>query len=147
MTAFTRPTLFALPVVGWKEYVRLPKLGIGPIVAKMDTGAKTAALHADEIEVTGKRVRFVILQDGRKRTYRAPLAGLKRVKSSNGISELRAVIRATLEIGKMTLKAEITLTDRADMDVPMLIGRSTLKGRFVVNPARRFLLDRKAKAT
>ncbi len=145
MTLAPRPTLFFLPQAGWKEHVRLPKLKIGPIVAKLDTGARSAALHADEISVSGRRVSFVIITHGRRHTYRAPLAGMKRVKSSNGISELRPVIRATLEIGKAVYKTEITLTDRSDMDVPMLLGRNTLKGRFVVNPARSFLLDRKTK--
>lgn len=145
MTAAPRPTYFLLPQAGWKEHVRLPKLKLGPIVAKLDTGARSAALHADEIHVNGKRVTFVIVDEGRRRTYKAPLVGLKRVKSSNGISELRATIRATLEIGKALFKTEITLTDRTDMDVPMLLGRNTLKGRFLVNPARTFLLDRKTK--
>jgi hypothetical protein len=145
MTASSRPTLFLLPQAGWKEFVRLPKLKLGPLVAKLDTGARSAALHADEIHVSGRRVTFVILSDGRRHTYKAPLVGQKRVKSSNGISEMRAVIRATLEIGKAVFKTEITLTDRTDMDVPMLLGRNTLKGRFLVNPARTFLLDRKTK--
>ena len=110
MTVAPRPTIFLLPQAGWKEHVRLPKLKIGPIVAKLDTGARSAALHADEISVSGRRVTFVIITNGRRHTYRAPLAGQKRVKSSNGISEMRAVIRATLEIGKAVFKAEITLT-------------------------------------
>ncbi len=142
-----RPTYFLLPQAGWKEHVRFPKLKLGPIVAKLDTGARSAALHADEIHVSGRRVTFVIVRDGRRHSFKAPLVGLKRVKSSNGISEMRAVIRATLEVGKALFKAEITLTDRADMDVPMLLGRNILKGRFLVNPARTFLLERKTKSS
>ena len=145
MTTLPRPTMFLLPQAGWKEHVRMPKLKLGPIVAKLDTGARSAALHADEIHVSGRRVTFVIIEEGRRRTYKAPLVGQKRIKSSNGISEIRAVIRATLEVGKAVFKAEITLTDRTDMDVPMLLGRNTLKGRFLVNPARTFLLDRKTR--
>ena len=146
MTTLPRPTYFLLPQAGWKEHVRLPKLKLGPIVAKLDTGARSAALHADEIHVSGRRVTFIIIDEGRRRTYKAPLVGQKRIKSSNGISEMRAVIRATLEVGKSVFKAEITLTDRTDMDVPMLLGRNTLKGRFLVNPARTFLLDRKTRS-
>jgi hypothetical protein len=145
--AALRPTLVPFPVAGWKEHVRLPRLKLGPLVAKLDTGARSAALHADLVHVQGRRVIFVIYSDGRKHTYKAPLAGHKRVKSSNGISELRPVIRATLSIGHLTFKAEITLTDRATMDVALLLGRDTLKGRFLVNPARTFLLDGKAKRT
>ena len=145
MTPTRRPTLFLLPTLGWKEFVRFPKLGLGPIVAKIDTGARTAALHADIIEVLGKRVRFVIIEGGHKRRYRAALVGHKRVKSSNGISELRPVIRATLQLGAHQFKAEITLTDRADMEVPMLLGRNSIKGLFVVNPAKTFMLSRKKR--
>ncbi|MFO1034234.1 MAG: RimK/LysX family protein [Hyphomicrobiales bacterium] len=144
MTA-TRPTLFQLPLAGWKEHVHLPKLKLGPLLAKLDTGARSAALHADEVHVQGRRVTFVLINDGRRHSYKAPLAGHKRIKSSNGISELRPVIRATLELGHHVFKTEITLTDRSDMDVPMLLGRETLKGRFVINPARSFLLDRKPR--
>ena len=53
----TRPTLYGLPLIGWKEHVLFPKLKLGPLVAKIDTGARTAALHADEIQVAGKRVK------------------------------------------------------------------------------------------
>lgn len=138
-----RPTLYALPVIGWKENVSFPKLGLGPLVAKIDTGARTAALHADEIEVSGRRVRFVIITNGRRHAYRAPLAGYKTVKSSNGIREHRPVIRAQISLGKHTFKTEITLTNRIDMGVPMLLGRNNIKGHFVVHPGRSFLLKGK----
>jgi hypothetical protein len=138
--------MFSLPMIGWKEYIKFPRLGLGPLVAKIDTGARTAALHADEIQVSGRRVRFLIIgEDGKRRWFRAPMAGHKRVKSSNGISELRPVIRATLELGGRFLKTEMTLTDRTDMGVPMLLGRATIKGHFIVNPAKSFLLSRKRK--
>jgi hypothetical protein len=135
----TRLTLLPLPVVGWKEAVIFPKLKLGPIIAKIDTGARSAALHVDAIGIAGRRVRFMI---GRKR-YGAPLVGYKRVKSSNGHSELRAVIRATVQIGTVTMKMEITLTNRTDMDVPMLLGRNSVKKLFVVHPGKTFLMTRK----
>ena len=131
--------LLSLPVVGWKEHVFFPKLNLGPVVAKIDTGARTSALHADEIEVVGRRVRFII--DGKR--FAAPSMGVKHVKSSNGISETRAVIRATLQLGNMVMKTEVTLTDRTDMDVPMLLGRNSIKTLFVVNPAKTFMLSRR----
>lgn len=138
--AVIRPTM-PLPSIGWKEHVSFPRLKLGPIVAKIDTGARTAALHADSFEVAGRRVRFVI---GHKRLA-APLAGFKRVKSSNGISELRPVIRVTLQLGNRQFKAEITLTQRADMGVPLLLGRTTISGKYLVHPSRSFLLSRKDK--
>jgi hypothetical protein len=139
MTTLKRPMMFNLPIVGWKEVVSFPKLKMSGVEAKIDTGARTSALHADEIEVVGRRVRFVI--DGKR--YAAPLVGHKRVKSSNGHSETRAVIRATIQLGIKQLKTEITLTDRTDMDVPMLLGRNSIKGLFVVNPAKTFILTRR----
>jgi hypothetical protein len=130
-------------IVGWKEKVSFPKLGLGPLIAKVDTGARSAALHADSIEIVEDRVRFTLRFDGRRHVFRAPLHGTKRIKSSNGISETRPVIRATLQLGEYVFLADVTLTSRSDMDYVMLLGRATLKGRFLVNPARSFLLDRK----
>jgi hypothetical protein len=141
MITSKRPMMFSVPMAGWKEYVTFPKLKLGPLVAKIDTGARTSALHADHIEVVGRRVRFVI--DGKR--FAAPLVGHKRVKSSNGISENRAVVRATIEVGPHVLKTDITLTDRTDMDVPMLLGRNSIKGLLVVNPARTFVLKPRKK--
>jgi hypothetical protein len=143
MTPPKRPMLLTLPVLGWKEHVSFPKLKLGPLVAKIDTGARTASLHADEIEVSAKRVRFVL---GRKK-YAAPLVGHKRIKSSNGISELRPVIRVTLQLGRHVFKTQMTLTNRTDMDVPMLLGRSSIKGLFMVNPGKTFVLTRKKVVT
>jgi hypothetical protein len=115
---------------------------LGPLIAKIDTGARTSALHADDIEVLAKRVRFVI--DGKR--YAAPLVGHKRVKSSNGQSETRSVIRATLQMGNTVMKTDITLTDRTDMDVPMLLGRNSIKGLYVVNAAKTFMLSKRKVA-
>jgi hypothetical protein len=139
MTPLRRPTLFGLPLVGWKEAVSFPKLKLGPIVAKIDTGARSAALHVDAIGIAGRKVRFMI---GHKR-YAAPLVGYKRVKSSNGHTETRAVIRATVQLGQTVMKTEITLTDRTDMDVPMLLGRNSIKGLFIVHPGKTFMVTRK----
>lgn len=146
MPRLKRKPALLLPVIGWREHVSLPRLNIGPIVAKIDTGARTSSLHANEIHISGRRVRFRIYEDGKWHSYQAPLVGHKRVKSSNGISEIRAVIRATIAMGEHLFKTEITLTDRTDMGVPMLIGRSTIKGHFLVNPARSFLLKKQKKA-
>ncbi len=140
-----RPTLFPLPMVGWKEHVSLPKLNIGPLIAKIDTGARTAALHADEIDVRGERVRFVIHEHGKRHIHFAPLIMLKRVKSSSGHVETRAVIESDIVIGRHTITAEITLTDRTDMGVPMLLGRATVRGKFLVHPGKTFIQSKQKK--
>jgi hypothetical protein len=138
----TRPMLFPTPLIGWREDVRLPELDVGILVAKVDTGARSAALHAENIVIKGNRVSFTMELGGRRQRLDAPLAGAKRVKSSNGHSEIRAVIETTIEVGHYSFDAEVTLTDRADMGVPMLLGRSSIKGRFIVHPGRSFLISR-----
>lgn len=105
-----RPMLFALPQAGWKEYVSLPKLGLGPLVAKLDTGARSAALHADGVKIVGKRVTFTIENDGRTISHTATLHSRKRIKSSNGQSEDRPVIETPILMGGTMFLTEITLT-------------------------------------
>lgn len=136
-----RPTYYPLPLIGWRERVHLPKLGLGPLIAKIDTGARSAALHAEDIAIRGSHVRFAIPHNGRKHHYELPVKGQRRVKSTSGHSELRAVVETEIAIGPIKFTAEITLTDRADMGVPMLLGRATIRGKFVVHPGRSFLLS------
>ena len=141
-------------LIGWQETVSLPELGAGPIVAKIDTGARSAALHADDIRITGRgkrmKVRFKVQRRGsssRRIECEMPLHDLRRVKSSNGQIELRAVISTAVEIGGQVLEAEVTLTQRADMGAAMLIGRSSIKGSFLVDPSRTFLRSRRPRKT
>ncbi len=143
-----------IALIGWQESVRLPELGAGPIVAKIDTGARSAALHADDIHITGRgkrmKVRFKVQRRGsssRRIECEMPLHDLRRVKSSNGQIELRAVISTPVEIGGYILAAEVTLTQRADMGAAMLIGRSSIKGTFLVDPSRTFLRSRRPRKT
>ena len=132
-------------LIGWRERVRLPQLAVGIIVAKVDTGAKSAALHAEDIEVHGGRVRFRVPLNGRDHEYNLPLAGHRRVKSTSGHSEARAVIETDVVVGEHRFAIEITLTNRTDMGVPMLLGRSSIKGRFAVHPGKSYILSRKRK--
>jgi hypothetical protein len=141
-------------LIGWQETVRLPELGAGPIVAKIDTGARSAALHADDIRITGRgkrmKVRFKMQRRGsssRRIECEMPLHDLRRIKSSNGHIELRAVISTAVEIGGQVLEAEVTLTQRADMGAVMLIGRSSIRGNFLVDPSRTFLRSRRPRKT
>jgi hypothetical protein len=140
-----RPTAFQLPLIGWREDVALPLLGSGTLIAKIDTGARSAALHAEELTVKGKTAHFIVELGGRRRKVQLPLIGVKRIKSSSGHTEKRAVVQTEIVIGHHRVVADLTLTDRGDMGVPMLLGRNTIKGRFLVNPARSFLISRKKK--
>src|SRR5687768_11835735 len=136
-------------VAGWREYVALPQLGIGPLIAKLDTGAKSAALHAENIEIYEKdgqhRIRFdvpVNAQSKRVKTCDLLLSAERLVKNTGGARELRQVVETNLSLGGHVWRAQITLTNRTDMGVPMLLGRATIKGRFLVHPGRSFVLSR-----
>jgi hypothetical protein len=137
-------------LIGWRERVRLPELGIGPITAKIDTGARSAALHAVDINVHTQgrktRVTFRVPVNGRFHSCELPCAGFKRVKNSSGRSETRAVVETDIRIGKHIIRAEVTLTDRTDMGVPMLLGRASVREHFIVHPARSFIVSRKKAA-
>jgi hypothetical protein len=133
---------YPLPLIGWREDVILPELSTGAIIAKIDTGARNAALHAEDIELKGKRVSFILELGGVKKRHEVAVIGTKTVKSSNGFSELRPIIEIVIQVGIHRFSVETTLTDRADMGVPMLLGRNSVKGRFIVNPARSFIVSR-----
>ncbi len=143
----TRPTLYPTPLIGWREDVSLPEFGAGVLVAKIDTGARTAALHAEDILIKGKRVSFALDIDAKMQRLEVPLAGIKKVKSSNGFSELRPIVEILIQIGNHRFSVETTLTDRTDMGVPMLLGRNSIKGKFIVHPGRSFLISRAKKKT
>ncbi|MDE2446237.1 MAG: ATP-dependent zinc protease [Alphaproteobacteria bacterium] len=143
--SLTRPTLYPLPLIGWREEVSFPDFGSGLLVAKVDTGARSAALHAEGISIKGKKVSFTLQLGARRYHLEAPLIGTKRVKSSNGISELRPIVDILIQVGSHQFDVETTLTDRADMGVPMLLGRQAIKGHFLVHPGRSFILSRAKK--
>ena len=134
-----------LLIIGWRERVTLPQLGVGTIVAKIDTGAKSAALHATDIRQVGAHVEFVVPVNNRHHHCRLPLKGSKRVKSSSGHSQHRALVETEVKIGIHRYKIHVTLTDRADMGVPMLLGRDSLDGQFLVHPARSYLISAKKR--
>lgn len=138
-------------LIGWREWVSLPELGIDRIKAKIDTGAKTSALHAFKVDVyqeNGKqRVRFAI-HPRQKSTRRvllchADLYDIRWVTDSGGHREERCVIVTEIILGNVHKFIEITLTSRDDMRFRMLLGRSALKENFLINPAASYLLKAK----
>ena len=131
-------------VVGWKEQVALPDLKIKSVIAKIDTGANLATIDADDIKfVTRKDVKYVkFTVKKRNNTVRktsAPLAGFKRIRSSNGDVERRPFIKTDILMDGITKNIELTLTDRGPMDFTMLIGRKALGRRWIVNPSISFM--------
>jgi hypothetical protein len=136
-----------LPRVGWREWVTLGPGPVGPVRAKVDTGARTSALHAENLEPfdrDGSRwIRFTLLPFQRSRegavVLEAPLVDRRRVRSSSGVQEERPVVRLPLHLGTHVVEAEVTLTRRDLMGFRMLIGRTALRGRFLVDPSASFL--------
>lgn len=138
-------------IIGWEEWCSLPNLELPAVKAKIDTGAKTSALHAYDIEpfsADGSRyVRFKIhpLQKNNEleRCCVAPLTDYRFVMSSNGEREKRYVIKTKIEFASTTIEAELTLTSRHNMAFRMLVGREALrKAKFAVDPAKSFLLGK-----
>ncbi|MBN9888844.1 30S ribosomal protein S6--L-glutamate ligase [Salipiger abyssi] len=132
--------------LGWEEWLALPDLGLPAIRAKVDTGAKTSALHAFAIEPFGPAekpmVRFAIHPDpqdpGLEIICSAPLKDRREVTSSNGETELRFVIETTLSMGERSWPIEVTLTDRGGMAYRMLLGRTALDEEMIVAPSLKY---------
>ena len=130
-------------VVGWRELVSLPELGLTGIPAKIDTGARTSSLHADVLEDflrDGERfVRFAVDWGGTRQHCEAVHVDVRGITSSNGDQQTRFVIKTPLTIGNLTFRAEISLADRSQMQFPMLIGRTALRRRMVVDSGHSWL--------
>ncbi|MEO1555763.1 MAG: 30S ribosomal protein S6--L-glutamate ligase [Pseudomonadota bacterium] len=132
---------------GWEEWVALPDLGLPALKAKIDTGARTSALHANNIEVFGPaskpKVRFNVFpvagQDTVDITCSAPIKDRREVTSSNGETELRYVIETPLAVGGQVWPIEVTLTDRSSMSARMLLGRQALQDHITITASEKRL--------
>lgn len=134
-------------IIGWREWLSLPDIGIHEIKAKVDTGARTSALHATNLHSFRKGgkpwARFDVqpMQGNSSVVVRceAPVRDHREIKNSSGNVDLRVVIETTLAFGDLQWPIEVTLTNRRDMRFRMLLGRTALSGRALVDPRKSFL--------
>lgn len=136
--------------IGWREWIALPKLNIHDIKAKIDTGARTSALHAFEVDTFHergvKKVKFLIhpQQYSKREVVRcvSELVDIRWVSDSGGHREKRCVILTPIVIGKFTWPIEVTLTRRDNMRFRMLLGRTALNGKFLIDASTSYLFGK-----
>jgi len=130
--------------IGWREDVGLPDLHISRLKAKIDTGARTSALHAENIERITRDgqpwVRFSVPHAAEAGRIEAPLADERDIRNTSGRPERRAVIRTTLVLGERHWLIEVSLADRTEMAFDLILGRTAIRRRrLCVDPGRSFL--------
>ena len=137
-------------MIGWREWVSFPDLGIDEIKAKVDTGARTSSLHISEAQLNRKsrQIKFLVHPKQRSRIPEkwtsARILEHRSVKSSNGESGLRPVINTTLNIGDIEHTIELTLVNRDMMGFRLLLGREAIRNFYLVDPGKSFLKSKKA---
>lgn len=149
-----RPRAVTLPVLGWKEQVALPEWGIRRLRAKLDTGARSSALHVADLEVVGSHVlgdeelpvlRFaVVLGRGDRaprREVTAPAVGFRTVRDTGARAEERPVVRTRVVCGPLDRHTDVTVTNRTGMNFRMILGRTALEGICVVDPRHGYVVS------
>jgi hypothetical protein len=132
----------AMVELGWREWVALPALGIARLRAKVDTGARSSALHVDaqwrfsEGGAPWVGFRITPARGGDEVQARAPILDEREVADSGGQRTRRVFLATRLRLGGVEREIEINLTDRRNMLFPMLLGRTAIAGVFTVDPAR-----------
>jgi len=138
-------------IAGWREWVSLPDLDVHAIKAKLDTGARTSALHAWKIQPFHRDdaawVRFDLHPAQRSNRYviacEAPVVSQRTIRSSSGETEERYVIKTSVRLGQHDRIVEVTLTNRDEMGFRMLLGRSAMNRWLMVDPSKSFLQGKK----
>jgi hypothetical protein len=132
--------------IGWREFVGLPDLGIAALRAKIDTGARTSALHAVDLEFfdheASPQIEFHVPLPGQPRwkRCRAPVVDHRLIKNTSGVPENRYVVETTLVLGDRHWRIEVSLADREKMEFDLLLGRTAIRNRgLLINPSRSFL--------
>ena len=133
-------------VIGWREEVSLPELGISAIKAKIDSGARTSALHALKQQVFDRDgvpwVSFHVPIPGtpHKSRCEAPIADRRKIKNTSGVPEERLIIKTLLRLGRKEWDIEVSLADREKMEFDLILGRTAIRRRgYVIDPRRSYL--------
>jgi hypothetical protein len=138
-----------LLMIGWKEYLDFPEWGIRRVKAKIDTGARTSALDVVSYElrpaessqlVAELRLALHRRHPGRITVVQVPVLDLVMVRNTGGGWEQRPLVETTLRLGPVSKRVQLTVTNRAPMRFPMILGRKALEGHFVVNVSKKYLL-------
>ena len=133
-------------LIGWMEMADLPLLNLARVKAKIDTGARTTALHAidiEEFERDGEawlRFRTQLSEHSPEQYIEAPYHSERAIKNTSGIPEDRYIIRTRLKLGKRQWMIDLSITDRGNMTFPMIIGRSALKDHNIAVHTRKTFL-------
>lgn len=146
-TAHSLPYPRQRPVIGWRERVTLPQLGIRGIKAKIDTGARSSALHAFDIETFELEQRSMVrfkVHPYQRNTHttviaQAELVEYRHIRNSGGVQQLRPVIHTAVRLGEQEWDIELTLTNRDVMGFRMLLGRQAVRHHFLVDAGHSFL--------
>lgn len=144
----SKPRTRRLPdIIGWREVVSLPDLGVAHLRAKIDTGARTSALHAVDIQpferdgVPWVRFRAPLAGQLDDRQLLAPVHDRRAVKNTSGVPEDRWIIRTMLLLGRRRWRIQLSLTNRENMGFDLILGRTAIRGRhMLVDPGRSFQL-------
>ena len=133
-------------IVGWKEWIKLPNLNINALIAKIDTGARTSSIHAEDISAYDDIVEFITSPIPTMPEYKvkcsANIIDKRRIRNSDGQSEVRFVIESELVLGPLTRRIQLTLNDRSKMSVRMLIGRQAFADDILINPLESYLQEK-----
>lgn len=140
-----------LPVIGWREWVSLDELGIERIKTKIDTGARTSALHAFDVrQFTDHGAPHVAFIVHPRQRYRLPaveciaeVRDMREITSSSGHKDVRYVISTEISLAGLTWPIEITLADRDPLGFRMLLGRQAVRDRFIIDPGSSYVAGKK----
>ncbi|GGB36514.1 hypothetical protein GCM10011316_05830 [Roseibium aquae] len=134
-------------IVGWREIVALPELNIPALRVKIDTGARTSAIHAEQISVFDRagqsRVKFRVPKSivHKPVWIDVPVHDERAIKNTSGVPETRLIIEVLMLLGRHRWRIELSLANRANMGFDMILGRTAIRNRnILVNPGRSFLM-------